>query len=79
MRNKIYMDHAATTYIKEEVMDAMIPYLTKYYANPSSVYNMANNLRIAIDEAKEEIADFIGGEPEEIFLPLVVQRGIIGL
>lgn len=67
MRNKIYMDHAATTYIKKEVMDAMIPYLTEYYANPSSVYNMANNLRIAIDEAKEEIADFIGGESEEIF------------
>ncbi|APH17184.1 beta-eliminating lyase family protein [Clostridium sporogenes] len=67
MRNKIYMDYAATTYIEEEVMDAMIPYLTKYYTNPSSVYNMANNLRIAIDEAKEEIADFIGGEPEEIF------------
>lgn len=67
MRNKIYMDYAATTYIKKEVMDAMIPYLTEYYANPSSVYNMANNLRIAIDEAKEEIADFIGGELEEIF------------
>lgn len=79
MRNKIYMDHAATTYIKKEVMDAMIPYLTEYYANPSSVYNMANNLRIAIDEAKEEIADFIGGESEEIFLPLVVQKEIIGL
>ncbi|ENK1243200.1 cysteine desulfurase family protein [Clostridium sporogenes] len=67
MENKIYMDHAATTYIKKEVLDAMIPYLTEYYANPSAIYNMSNNLKIAIDEAKEEIADFIGGASEEIF------------
>ncbi|EJO5348750.1 cysteine desulfurase [Clostridium botulinum] len=67
MTNKIYMDHAATTYINKQVIDVMIPYLTKYYANPSSVYDMANTLRVAIDEAKEEIADFIGGNPDEIF------------
>ncbi|MCR1933419.1 cysteine desulfurase family protein [Clostridium tepidum] len=67
MKNNIYMDHAATTYIKKDVLDAMIPYLTQYYANPSAIYNMSNTLKIAIDEAKEEIADFIGGEPEEIF------------
>ena len=67
MKKNIYMDYAATTYIKKEVIDAMIPYLTEYYANPSSVYNMSNTLKITIDEAKEEIADFIGANPEEIF------------
>lgn len=67
MKKNIYMDYAATTYIKKEVIEAMMPYLTEYYANPSSVYNMSNNLKIVIDEAKEEIADFIGATPEEVF------------
>ncbi|WP_282804235.1 cysteine desulfurase family protein [Clostridium tetani] len=67
MKKNIYMDYAATTYIKKEVIEAMMPYLTEYYANPSSVYNMSNNLKIVIDEAKEEIADFIGANPEEVF------------
>ncbi|WP_251859890.1 cysteine desulfurase family protein [Clostridium sp. Marseille-Q2269] len=67
MKDKIYMDYAATTYIKEEVLECMMPYLTKYYANPSSIYNMANNIRVAIDEVKEEIADFIGARSDEIF------------
>lgn len=61
------MDYAATTYIKKEVIEAMMPYLTEYYANPSSVYNISNNLKIVIDEAKEEIADFIGANAEEMF------------
>lgn len=67
MKKNIYMDYAATTYIKKEVIEAMMPYLTEYYANPSSVYNMSNNLKIVIDKAKEEIADFIGSNPEEVF------------
>lgn len=63
----IYLDHAATTPMKKEVVDAMLPYMYENFANPSSVYQIAQKNRQAIDEARAEIAKYIGAKPQEIF------------
>ncbi len=65
--NKIYLDHAATTPIKKEVVDAMLPYLTENFGNPSSVYQIAQVNKQAVDEAREKIANAIGAKAQEIF------------
>ena len=54
------MDNAATTSTSPEVISAMLPFFTEYYGNPSSVYNFAQKSRMAIEEAREIIADSIG-------------------
>lgn len=63
----IYMDNAATTRTYPEVVEAMLPYYTQSYGNPSSVYGFANTAKKALDEARGTIADFIGAKPEEIY------------
>ena len=60
MEKLIYMDNAATTSTAPEVISAMLPFFTEYYGNPSSVYNFAQKSRMAIEEAREIIADSIG-------------------
>lgn len=60
MDKLIYMDNAATTSTSPEVVSAMLPFFTEYYGNPSSVYNFAQKSRMAIEEAREIIADSIG-------------------
>lgn len=60
MEKLIYMDNAATTSTAPEVVSAMLPFFTEYYGNPSSVYNFAQKSRMAIEEAREIIADSIG-------------------
>lgn len=60
MDKLIYMDNAATTSTSPEVISAMLPFFTEYYGNPSSVYNFAQKSRMAIEEAREIIADSIG-------------------
>lgn len=60
MNRVIYMDNAATTSVKPEVLNAMIPYFTEEYGNPSSVYSFAQKSRTAIDETRETIAGIIG-------------------
>ncbi|MBE7020318.1 MAG: cysteine desulfurase NifS [Ruminococcaceae bacterium] len=62
----IYVDNAATTRLKPEVLDEMMPYLTEEYGNPSSIYKYANNSKIAIDCAREKIAKAFNAEPKEI-------------
>ena len=47
------MDHAATTPIREEVLEQMIPYMKQYYGNPSSIYTLAQESRRAVDESRE--------------------------
>ncbi|OOB79697.1 MAG: cysteine desulfurase NifS [Epulopiscium sp. Nuni2H_MBin001] len=64
---KIYLDHAATTPIKKAVVDAMLPYLTENFGNPSSVYQMAQVNKKAVDEAREQVAAAIGAKAQEIF------------
>lgn len=60
MEKLIYMDNAATTSTAPEVVSAMLPFFTEYYGNPSSVYNFAQKSKMAIENAREIIADSIG-------------------
>lgn len=63
----VYMDHAATTYTKQEVLNEMLPYFTEFFGNPSSIYTFARHSKRAIEEAREKVAAAIGAKPEEIF------------
>ena len=68
MNNKlIYLDNAATTRTKKEVLDVMLPYFTDYYANPSAVYNFSSKVRNDITAAREVIADSLGASSREIY------------
>lgn len=64
----INFDHAATTPLRKEVLEAMLPYLTEQYANASGTYAAARQTRSAIDRARRSIAEAIGAEPGEIYL-----------
>lgn len=63
----IYMDHSATTYVKPEVLDTMIPFFTEHFGNPSSVYGIARHSKKAIDAARVQIATALGADPYEIY------------
>jgi cysteine desulfurase len=63
----IYMDHSATTYTKENVVEAMLPYFTRHFGNPSSIYGIARYTKQAIDTARAQVAKAIGAEPDEIY------------
>lgn len=64
----IYADHAATTKMKKEVLDAMMPYLEEKYGNPSSAYILGQENKRAIEEARNQVAKAIGAEySEEIY------------
>ena len=65
--NKIYLDNAATTPVRKEVVDAMLPYFTESFGNPSSVYQIAQINKKALDESREVIAKYIGAQTNEIF------------
>ena len=66
-QKRIYMDHAATTYVKPEVLDAMTPYFTEHFGNPSSIHSFARETKKAIDHAREQVANAIGATQSEIF------------
>ncbi len=63
----IYLDHAATSGVCPEVMEEMIPYFTKYYGNPSSVYGFSDISKKAVKKSRALLADVIGAMPEEIY------------
>lgn len=67
MSKRIYLDNAATTKTATEVVEAMLPYFTENYGNPSSVYDLAATSKEAITKAREQIAAVIGAEPKEIY------------
>lgn len=67
MSKHIYMDHAATTYVKPEVLDEMLPYFTNYFGNPSSLYSISRETQMAIDNARGRVAKAINAERQEIF------------
>ena len=60
MVQHIYLDNAATTRLREEVLQAMMPYLTGKYGNPSSSYGFADVSRKAVGKARDEVARLIG-------------------
>jgi len=62
----IYLDHAATTPLRREVLDAMLPYLTESFGNPSSAHAFGRTARAALDEAHERVATRLHAEPREI-------------
>ena len=63
----IYLDHAATTPVDEQVLKEMIPYYTNYFGNPSSVYSIGKINKKMINKARKQVADSIGANPEEIY------------
>lgn len=62
----IYFDNSATTKIDEEIFDSMMPWLKENFGNPSSAYALGRQARVAIEEAREEIASSINAHPAEI-------------
>lgn len=67
MKKVIYMDNAATTRTAPEVVEAMLPYFTEFYGNPSSVYELAGVSKKAINESREKISEVIGAKANEIY------------
>ncbi|MDD1706028.1 MAG: aminotransferase class V-fold PLP-dependent enzyme, partial [Methanoregulaceae archaeon] len=66
-RSLIYMDHAATTPARPEVVEAMLPYLHDRFGNPSSIYSIARESKKVVESARVTIARSLGAEPSEIF------------
>ncbi|MBD8046222.1 cysteine desulfurase NifS [Clostridium faecium] len=67
MNKTVYMDYAATTYTKPEVLDEMIPYFTQFYGNPSSIYSISRETKKALDLARERVAKAINADRSEIY------------
>lgn len=67
MTKRIYVDNAATTKVAPEVVEAMLPYLTENYGNPSSIYAEGREAKKAIEHAREQVAAAIGADPKEIY------------
>ena len=63
----VYMDHAATTYAAPEVVEAMLPYFSEKFGNPSSVYGIGQENKAAVEEARAKVAAAINAEPNEIY------------
>ena len=67
MSRLIYLDNAATTKVRKEVLDELIPYFRDNYSNPSAVYSFAQDGKKAVDKARKQTAELIGASPEEIY------------
>jgi cysteine desulfurase len=67
MKKYIYMDNSATTPVKKEVLDEMLPYFTEKYGNPSSIYSLGSESRVAVEKAREQVAKVLGADKKEIF------------
>ena len=66
MRHSIYLDHAATTPVRAEVLEAMLPYFGARFGNPSSTHRWGREARVALEEARERVARCIGAQADEI-------------
>ncbi len=67
MKKRIYLDYSATTPIKKEVLDEMMPYFSELYGNPSSIHSFGREAKKALDFARDRIAKAIGATSKEIF------------
>ena len=63
----IYMDNSATTPVRKEVVEEMIPYLTENFGNPSSIYDLGKTSKHAVEKARKRVAYAIGAEENEIY------------
>jgi cysteine desulfurase len=66
-KRRLYMDYSATTPVKQEVVDAMLPYFTEYFGNASSFHTFGREAKEALDKAREQVADLINAKPGEVF------------
>ena len=64
---RIYLDNAATTALDKEVLEAMLPYMTTHFGNPSSIYSYGRESRLAIESARKTVAKILNANPGEIF------------
>src|SRR5258705_10624999 len=64
---RIYFDNAATTSLDPIVLEAMMPYLTTHFGNPSSIYSYGRESRLAIENARKSVAKILNAHPAEIF------------
>ena len=62
-----YFDHAATTAVRKEVLEEMLPFFSEEYGNPSSMYSIGRKAKKKIDEAREKVAKAINASPKEIY------------
>lgn len=62
-----YMDYSATTYVKPEILDAMMPFFTEKFGNPSSFYGISRETKMAIDNARAQVAKAINCDPNEVY------------
>ncbi len=67
MKRQVYLDHAATTKVSQEVVDYMLPFLTNEYGNPSSIYDLGAEVKKEILISRKNIASALGCEPQNIF------------
>ncbi|MEF9878685.1 MAG: cysteine desulfurase NifS [Clostridia bacterium] len=67
MKKIIYMDNAATTAVRPEVLETMLPYFTQYYGNPSSIHSVGRDARRAVENARRQVALAIGADAREIY------------
>lgn len=67
MEKYIYMDNAATTAVKKEVLEVMIPYFSEFYGNASSIYSLGSKSKVAVEKAREQVANALGADKKEIF------------
>lgn len=65
--SRIYLDNAATTPLDPQVMEAMLPYLTTHFGNPSSIYSFGRETRLAVENARKTVARIVKASPGEIF------------
>ena len=66
MKKQIYLDYAASTPIDKKVLEAMTPYLRRHYGNPSSTHSFGQKTRAAIEQAREQVAHFLGCQADEV-------------
>ncbi len=64
---KVYLDNAATTPLDKEVLDEMLPYMTEFFGNPSSIHSFGRKTRAAIENARKSVARLLNVSPSEIF------------
>ncbi len=64
---KVYFDNAATTPVHPKVLEKMLPFYNELFGNPSSIHSFGRKVRVAVEEARETVADFIGANASEIY------------
>ncbi len=67
MTGAVYLDHAATTPVRPEVREAMLPYLDEVFGNPSSPHRFGRAARVGLEQARRQVALALGAEPGQVF------------